>query len=237
MIKGLMHFVHGLRLLLSRDELRSVLWRMIALLVVVMLLLSIGTFWLVDYMTAMWMPEGDAWYIQLLGWLAGVLAFLLSVITGMLVYVVLGSAVAAPWLDMLAERTEAMHGKSLQVSEQPWSAMILQSLVNSLRPMLELLMWGAAALLFIWLPPLATALWAYGGIRFLSYELIDTSASRLGWDFAARKLELKSRRWFYLGFAGSALLLMLVPVINLLVIPAAVVGLSNDLASDKNNIS
>jgi len=72
-------------------------------------------------------------------------------------------------------------------------------------------------------------LWTYGGIRFLSYELIDAPASRRGWDFNARKQKLAERRWFYVGFAGAAMALMLVPLLNLLVIPAAVVGISRDI--------
>jgi len=51
-------------------------------------------------------------------------------------------------------------------------------------------------------------------------------ASRRGWDFKRRKQELGQRRFFYLGFGGMALGLMLVPVLNLFVLPAAAVGLS-----------
>jgi len=51
-------------------------------------------------------------------------------------------------------------------------------------------------------------------------------ASRKGWDFKRRKQVLGQRRFFYLGFGGMALGLMLIPVVNLFVLPAAVVGLS-----------
>jgi CysZ protein len=71
-------------------------------------------------------------------------------------------------------------------------------------------------------------------VRFLSFELIDTTASRRGWDYAQRKAELIEKRWFYLGFAGLATLLMMVPIVNLLVIPAAVVGLSKALPAEND---
>jgi len=213
-------------LLLRRAELRSVLWRMLALLLVLMLAIAAGVFWLVDYIAVLWLPQGDAWYWQILSWLVGVLAFVLAVVCGIVSFVVLGSAVSAPWLDMLAARTEALSGSNHVVESVGGLQMVMQSLANSVRPLMGLLLWGGAALLFFWLPPLATAIWTYGAVRFLSFELIDTTASRRGWDYAERKSQLIDKRWFYFGFAGLAMLLMMVPIVNLLVIPAAVVGMS-----------
>jgi len=227
-IGGAMALIAGLRLLLVKAELRAILWRMLALLLVLMVAISGATFWLVDYVGALWIPEGDAWYWQLLSWLAGALALVLAMICGAVSFVMFGSAVSAPWLEELAARTEAMSGQVVREQHIGWMQLITESLANSVRPLFGLLAWGAAALLFFWLPPVATALWTYGGIRFLSYELIDTPASRRGWDFNTRKQKLAERRWFYVGFAGSAMALMLVPVLNLLVIPAAVVGMSRE---------
>jgi len=233
MMNGVLTLLGGMSLLLARAELRAVLWRMLALLVLLMLVLGTGVFWLVDYLAGLWIPEGDAWYWQILSWLAWAMAFLLAVVCGIVSFVTLGSAVSAPWLDMLAVRTERISGHEVIEQESPWLAMMMQSLANSLRPLLGLLMWGAVALLFFWLPPLATAIWTYGAVRFLSFELIDTSASRRGWDYQQRKSRLVEKRWFYLGFAGLATLLMMVPVLNLLVIPAAVVGLSKYLSAER----
>jgi len=232
MMNGAMTLMRGMSLLLARAELRAVLWRMLALLVVLMLVLGTGVFWLVDYMAALWLPAGDAWYWQILSWLAWAMAFLLAVVCGIVSFVTLGSAVSAPWLDLLAVRTERISGREVSEQTAPWLAMMMQSLANSLRPLLGLLLWGVIALLFFWLPPLATAIWTYGAVRFLSFELIDTSASRRGWDYRERKSKLTEKRWFYLGFAGLATLLMMVPVLNLLVIPAAVVGLSQHLSKE-----
>jgi len=230
MIQGAMIFLQGLKELLARAELRSVLWRMIGLLFVLMVVLTGGVFWLVDYVANLWIPEGDAWYWQVISWLVWILAFVLAVLCAVFSFVTLGSAAAAPWLDLLARRTEQRAGSELEEQDSGWATLVLQSLANSVRPLFGLLVWGVAALFFFWLPPVATALWAYGGIRFLSYELIDTPASRRNWGFTSRKQHLNDRRWFYFGFSGLALLLLMVPIVNLLVIPAAVVGLSHNLS-------
>lgn len=231
MIGGALALLSGLRLLLARAELRTILWRMLALLLVLMVVIFGATFWLVDYIANLWIPGGDAWYWQVLSWLAGALAFVLAMISGVVSFVMLGSAASAPWLDELAARTEALSGKTVREQKIGWMQLVTGSLANSIRPLLGLLAWGAAALVFFWLPPLATALWTYGGIRFLSYELIDTPASRRGWDYNARKQRLADSRWFYVGFSGAAMVLMLVPVLNLLVIPAAVVGISKAISN------
>lgn len=224
----------GMRLLFGKPELRAVLWRMITLLFVLMVILSSGVFWLADYMAGLWIPDGDAWYWQLLSWLAWLFSVLLALVSGIVAYVALGSAVAAPWLDTLAARTELICGHSSKENQAGWTQQFLHSLVNSTRPFVGLLFWAVAALLCFWLPPLATAIWIYGGIRFLSFELMDTAASRRGWDFARRKQALNDKRWFYFGFSGLATILLIIPVLNLLVIPAAVVGLSQYMIKNSN---
>lgn len=227
MIKGATDLLTGLQQLLANASLRAILWRMLALLLVMMVAAAAGVFWLAEYLAGLWIPASDTWYWQLLGWIAGLLAFVLALISGAVAYIALGSAAVAPWLDLLAMRVESMQGQALNAADQsPWQ-MVVQSLVHSLRPLLGLVLWGVASLLCFWLPPLATALWLWGSLRFFSYELIDTPASRRGWDFRVRKQHLDRQRWYYLGFSGVAMALMLVPIVNLLVLPAAVIALSS----------
>jgi len=224
MIRGAADFLNGLKLLLSNASLRTLLWRMLGLLLLMMLLAATGVFWMADYLAAQWIPAGDTWYWHLLAWISELLAFVLALISGAVAYIALGSAAVAPWLDALSERTESLNGHAEDVPHQSALQMIIQSLANTIRPLLGLMLWGVASLLCFWLPPLATALWLWGSLRFFSYELIDTPASRCGWDFSARRGHLNARRWYYLGFSGVAMLLMFLPLVNLLVLPAAVVA-------------
>lgn len=234
MIKGALVFLSGLRLLFARSELRELLWRMLGLLLLMMVILSVGAFWMVDYLVALWLPEGDAWYLQFFSWLFALLALLVSLLTAAIGFVAFGSAAVAPWLDELAVRTEQAFGTVVSDKQGTWAGMVVQSLVHTLRPLLELIGWGVVALLLSLIPPLAAAIWGYAGVRFLMYELIDTPASRRDWGFAERKGRLNRQRWFYFGFAGTAALLLLLPLINLLVIPAAVVGLTRHLVSGES---
>ena len=231
MIKGALSLLSGMKLLLQESSLRSVLWRMLGLLLILMLTLMFGVFSLAEHLAQLWLPTGDAWYWVLLSWLVWVLAILLSMLTGVVSFTALGSAAVAPWLDVLASRTESLHGKNITASNVLWWKHILGSLMNSVRPLLGLLVWGVAALAVVWIPVvgqiLATMIWGYAGIRFLCFELMDTTASRRGKDFAARKASLAEKRFFWLGFGGLAMAMMMLPILNLLVIPAAVVALSD----------
>lgn len=226
MIQGITTFFTGFIMMFSESTLRSVLWRMIGLLVVLMLVLMTSVFFFADYLASLWVPDGDEWYWLIVGYIASFLTILLSVAVGAVAFVALASAAVAPWLDTLAFRTEKILGKPTVENDASWANQALAAAINSIRPLFGLLLWGLLALLFFWIPPVATAIWAYGSIMFLNYELFDTQASRKDMVFKERKQNMKENRWFWLGFGGIALLLMVVPILNIFVLPAAVVALA-----------
>lgn len=234
MIRGALDLLNGLRLLLIEPTLRSVLWRMLGLLVLLAVLMAGGIFWFSDYLAQLWIPHGHAWYWQLLGVLAWILAFALALISGVVGFVGLASTMTSPWLDMLAARAEALMGLAVVENQSSWLSQIAQSLVATVRPMLSLVGLGVVAVACLVIPVIgqlaATVIWGYAGIRFLNYEMLDVPASRRQWGFSRRRDALRNERWYHLGFGGVALLLMLVPVLNILILPAAVVALTRHLA-------
>jgi len=234
MVQGALKLLAGLRLMLGTATLRAVLWRMLGLLAVLMIALMVMVFSLADYVASVWLPNGDAWYWVLLSWLVWVMAILLAALSGILSFTILGSAAIAPWLDVLAVRTESLQGHVVKENTSAWWQQSLASLANSLRPLLGLLAWGCVALAIFWIPVigqiLATVIWTYAGVRFLCFELMDTTASRNEMIFSQRKKLINERKFFWLGFGGLAMLMLLVPLLNLLVIPAAVVALSMDVS-------
>jgi len=233
MINGITTFFAGFMMMVSQPTLRAVLWKMLALLAVLMLVLMIAVFFGADYLASIWVPKGDEWYWLIVGYIASFLTILLSVAAGAVAFVALASAAVAPWLDTLAFRTEKILGKTTVENDASWGNQALAALINSVRPLMGLMLWGLLALVFFWIPPLATLIWTYGSIQFLNYELFDTQASRKDMVFNQRKQHFKEDRWFWLGFGGTALLLMIVPVLNIFVLPAAVVALAKyDIETD-----
>jgi len=234
MIKGFASLLAGFNKLLSEEVLRSVLWRIALFLFVLMLAVTAGVYGLAEYIAGLWLPEGDAWYWQVLSWMVWFMAILLALFTGAISFTVLGSIAVAPWLETLAVRAEALHsGVALSDPDGGWLRPMMSSLSNAVRPLIGLLLMGLLALAVLWLPLVgqvaAMLIWGYAGIRFLNFELLDVPATRRGWDYARRKAALGGQPFFWLGFGGLGMALMVIPGINLLVLPAAVVALSSAL--------
>ncbi len=228
MIAGAVCLLSGLHLLFSRPELRSLLGRMLSLLILLLFVLSIGVFWLADYLGEGWLPQDDTWYRSLLSCLLWGASLALSILAAVVAYPTLGAAVAAPWLDRLAAAVESPTNAATH--EISFARAMAHSLGNSIRPLFELLKTGVLALILFlipWIGPVAaTLLWIGAGIRYLNYELMDAVASRRGWNFQQRRRELKRRPFFFFGFGGLAMLMLFVPILNLVVLPAATVALS-----------
>ena len=89
------------------------------------------------------------------------------------------------------------------------NALILALLILSLIPGINLI---------------ATPLWVLFGVWMMAVQYIDYPADnhKLGWN--EMLAWLRSKRWQSLGFGGMTYLVLLVPVVNLLAMPAAVAG-------------
>ncbi len=232
MIEGLRWFLKGFGRLLGDARMRAVLWRMLALLAVMMLALTGGVFWLAGTLAAGFVPAGDAWYVDALAWLAWFFAAALALAVGMVAYVTLAGIAAAPWLEDLA----ALAGLD-EAAESPWWKSMLDSMKHSVMPLLGFAPYALLALALLFVPLIgaaaAGAVWGWGGLRLLAFEFLDAPAARLGWGWRERKAWVDERRWFMLGFAGAASILLLMPVLNLLALPAATVGVSLKLAEER----
>lgn len=224
-LQGIAAFVLGLRDLLMRAELRRVLWRMLGVLFAVMLLVSVGAFWLADALMAQFVPSGDAWYVPVLEWLVWLFSLLASIVAGVVSYMTLASVIAASWLDALCARidrdTEA---------QTPWWRQTMNSMASIAMPLLHFLPFAAVSAVALLIPlagsVIASVLWGYAGVRLLAFEVMDVPASRRGLRWRERRREWRAHRAFYLGLCGTASLALLLPVVNLLVLPACVVGLA-----------
>jgi len=233
MHRGVFCLLDGMRLLFGRAELRAVVWRMLGLLIIMLLLLGVGVFWLSDAIMERFMPTGDAWYVDILAWLLWLFSFVLACGVAIVSYVTLGTIAAAPWLDGLCERVERISGVQAPVPASAAWRSILASMHNAVMPLATFVPRAVLAGLLLLVPVYGTVLagcvWAWAGLRLVAFELMDAPASRRGWAWKERRDEWERRKWFYLGLAGTASLFMLVPVLNLFVLPAAAVGLCRDM--------
>lgn len=236
MHRGAWALLKGFSLLLGTAALRGVVWKMLLLLLGLFLVLTVGVFSLSSFIGELFMPQGDAWYIPILSWLLSTFAFLLAVAVGIVSFVTLGSVAAAPWLDELYVRVGKLNGADLSPQVEPWWKSVANSLWNSVMPLVGFIPLAAFAALLMLVPiygtVAATVVWTWAGIRLLSFEFMDTPATFKGWKWPERKAQVNENRWYYIGFSGFAMLLLIVPGLNLLVLPAAVVALYPQLNSE-----
>lgn len=220
------------------------LWKH-ALLVIV---LAMGALAFVVWATVRWggrlvqgiwaAPEGEGFWASVLGALHAVYAFVLWASLALVAYyawLVLTSLVTAPVKDMLSELVEARRtGKP----GPPFSiGALLAEIGRTVRVEGGKLLLYAAVMLPLYALSFAVPVvgqilltivgWYFTSL-FLAFDYLDWPMARRGWGFGARARALARRnRAAALGFGTACWLLLLVPILNVLLIPGAVVGGTN----------
>lgn len=224
MFKGSLLILQGIRALLQQTKLRQVLRNMYLTLLLLSSVLMLCVFYATQWLAALWLPLGEAWWWQILTLFVWLGSFIISAALAMLSYIVLSGVITSPALDQLASLLD-QH----ETSSQSSLTQIRQSFQSTLQPLVVFATWGSIALLCLLVPIigpfLATFFWFYACTYVLTLELIDVPCSRRNLSVAQRKQLLKKHRFFYLGFGLTAMCLMLIPLVNILVLPGAIVGL------------
>lgn len=147
-----------------------------------------------------------------------------------LVVVLLGQAIASPFLDLLSERVEA---EQLGGANAPMNA---ARLVRVVRVSVTDLVGGLTILLLVQLPLFAVGLVpivgtipaTVGGITLnallFAHEFVGLSYARRLVSYGGRWRIVRANLAVCLGFGLATLLMLLVPLVNLVLLPIAAVG-------------
>lgn len=176
------------------------------------------------------LPVGDVWYLTLLRALLWAVGSMVLGIIFLLVFTVVGNLIAGPFNDALSERVEGLmgghappsRGLAHQFGELGRTALeeakrILFFLSGSLVFLLWNLIPGVGQILYA----VTTSVWT---LLFLALEFGDYYLVRHWIRFRARWSHIWAHRWASLGFGAGASVLLMIPLINLLLIPCAVTG-------------
>lgn len=177
-----------------------------------------------DWLTRL-LPDGLEW----LEWLLWPLFVLLLIVIVVFTFTIVANLLAAPFNDFLADRVN----RQLQGKEQPeggFSALdIPRALINELRKLLYFAAWAILLLVVTFVPLIGLAgpfLWMIFASWSLAIEYSDYPLGRLGMKFSQQRRLLRENFQETIGFGASVLGATLIPVVNLAVIPAAVIGAS-----------
>jgi len=181
--------------------------------------LTLGYYY-IDSLINAFIPSWLHW----LHWLLWPLFFVSFLIVGFFSFTALANLVSAPFYGKLAAKTLTLiNPEAIAVSEQPISKVMLaesKRLIYILRLAIPLLV-----LSFIpGINLIAPLLWALFSAWSMSLEYMAYPLENAGILFIEQKQLIKSIRWGALSFGGIAVLGLSIPIINIIIAPAAVIA-------------
>ncbi len=172
-----------------------------------------------------WMPS----WLSFLDWLLWPVFALLVLVIIYFGFGIVANFIAAPFNGILSERVEQrLRGATLV--DDSWAA-ILATVPRALQRELAKLLYMLPRLLLLIILTLipvigllSPILWFFFGAWMMAIQYCDYPMDNNNVSFRALRDHLKTRRFSSLGFGGVVSFGMMVPILNLFIMPAAVVG-------------
>lgn len=227
---GVRHLLRGFSLL-GEPGVRA----FVVIPLLVNLIVFAGLIWLVgdrfDALMDYLMPQLPDW-LAWLAWLAWVLFAILAALLVFYTFTLLANLLASPFNGFLAERVARRLGvESPELAERPVVRQMLDDVRQELRKLGYFLgraaMLALLSLVLLFIPlvnALIPLLWFGFGAWMLALEYSDFHLANHGWRFEEERRLLRKNLGASLGFGAAAALATLIPVVNFLVMPAAVAG-------------
>ena len=227
-LSGPQYLREGLKLVLSPG-----LRLFVLLPLLINLVLFVGLIYFAGHQFNLWvealMPSLPSW-LSFLNYVLWPLFVVLVALMVFFTFTMLANIIAAPFNGFLSEKVEAVVrgvDNSPPFSWAELAAMVPRTLARELRKLGYFLPRAIALLILSFIPVLnliAAPLWLLFGIWMMAIQYIDYPADnhKLGWN--EMLAWLREKRWQSMSFGGIVYLVLLIPVVNILMMPAAVAG-------------
>jgi CysZ protein len=227
-VSGLGYLLKGIRLIARPGLRRFVVVPLLVNFVVFAGAIYAGVAWFEGFVV--WMAAKVPDWLQWLEWLLWPLFFLTLLVLVFYSFGLVANFIAAPFNALLAEKVE-LHLTGRPLDEGGGIAKALRELVPTLidevRKVLYALLWAVPFLILFLIPGVnlaAPVLWFLYTAWMLALQYVDYPMGNHGLKFSAMRSGLRKRRWLGLGFGAATAGMTLVPVLNFVVMPAAVAG-------------
>ena len=179
------------------------------------------------------------WMESLFGWLPSWLSFIEYLLWPLLslavlgaiffTFTIIGNLIAAPFNGLLAEKVQRLNGAEdlLDYQLKDWLILLPRTLGRELRKMGYYLPKAVVLLILSVIPVINLAspvLWFMFNSWMMSIQYCDYAADNRGISFNDMLEKLRLERTGVWGFGATVSLVLLIPFINLVIMPAAVVG-------------
>lgn len=186
---------------------------------------------LFNHMLEQYLPQGEAWYLAILYYLAWVVAGLLTTVVVFFGFTVVGNLLASPFNELLSERIEVLvkggeEGSPFALARfvaESGRAMVIEFkkqlffIVGMLLLLLINLLPGFGALVYAVLAPLFT-------LFFLTIEYLGFVLMRKQLSFGRQRRYVLGRPVLMAGFGCAVFCLLAIPLVQFFCIPLAVSG-------------
>lgn len=205
--------------LLSHPTLRTfIIIPILINIVLYSVVLALGYYY-VDELITQAIPDWLHW----LNWILWPLFFISFFVLSFFSFTVLANLIASPFYGLLAARTQSLISGQAQIVEQPLSQVLIAESKRVFYILTRIL-----PLLVLFLIPvinvIASFVLAIFGAWCLAMEYMAYPLENQGLLFAEQKDLLKSVRLGALSFGGLTMLGLTLPVLNIIIAPAAVIG-------------
>jgi len=227
-ITGGVYFFKGLSLITQKGVKRYV---------VIPLIINILLFVTAIYIAALQLPLLMAWVVSMLptwliwlSWLLIPLFIIISILMLLLSFTLIGNLIATPFNSRLAEVIEQKMTGQAPVTPggvHGFISSIISGLYSELQKLIYIGLRAIPLLVLLLIPGLnlvALALWLVFSSWVLAMEYADYPMANHGLGFSRQRRLMQKRRFLFLGYGGILTLALLVPGLNLLLIPAGVAG-------------
>lgn len=188
--------------------------------------------WAISYLNALvpeWIQSLPAWmsFIEWIIW--PVLLLLFGLLSGY-AFTTVTLIIASPFNSLLAEKVEEHYtGQAVEGFENLSAALVAvpMSILRELRKLAYYLPMALLVFICSWIPVLNFAtplMWFLLGAWMMSLQFLDYPLDNHRQSFKAVVNFAGKERLTTLGFGGSVALCVSIPVVNLIIIPAAVAG-------------
>ena len=180
-----------------------------------------------------WLARIPEWldFIRWILWPLFAAAMLLLVAFG---FTLAANLIGSPFYGLMAEQVELIQSGKTADAPLSWRGALalvprallreLAKLGHYLRWLLPLLLLSLLSLLITPLATLMPVFWFLFGAWMLAIQYVDYSYDNHQRSIGELKKDLRRHRWTAIGFGGATTLASMVPVLNILVVPAAVCG-------------
>lgn len=224
-LSGAAYLLQGIRLIARPGLRRFVVVPLAVNILVFSIGIAAGIAWFEGFVNTL-QARVPSW-LQWLDWVLWPLFVLLLLAVVFYGFGLVANLIAAPFNSLLAEQTERLlTGRPL--SQDASLGRLLKDLLPALIDETKKILYGLAlaipSLVLLFVPLIGPMLWFLYTAWILALQYSDYPLGNHGLKLKAMRRHLKERRLASLGFGAAVAGLGMVPVLNFIVMPAAVAG-------------